>query len=100
MRARLAVDVREDVDASVFFLLCELDAAACANELSFSRSDFSATVAASPGPFHGGAGPAAFAAEAICAEALATGVGALAGFEIAAGCVFEVWACCALGDRF
>ena len=73
MRARLAVDVREDADPSAFFLLCELDDAACADELSFSRPEF--------------------AAEAICAEALAARVGALAGVEIAAGCVFEVCAC-------
>ena len=66
MRARLAVDVREDADASAFFLLCEVD---------------------------GAAGAAAFAAEATCAEALTAGVGALAGFEIASGCVFEVCAC-------
>ena len=62
----MVVDVREDADASAFFLLRELD---------------------------GAAGAAVFAAEAICAEALAVGVGALTGFEIASGCVFEVCAC-------
>ena len=72
MCARLVVNVREDADASAFFLLCELD---------------------------GAAGAAAFGAEAICAEALAAGVGALAGFEIAAGWLFDVCACSALGDR-
>ena len=73
MRARLVVAAREDADASAFFLLGELDAAAGADELSFSRPEF--------------------AAEATCAEALTAGVGALAGFEIASGCVFEVCAC-------
>ena len=69
----MAVDVREEVDATAFFLLCELDDAACADELSFSGPEF--------------------AAEAICAEALTAEVGALAGVEIASGCVFEVCAC-------
>ncbi len=66
MRARLAVDVREDADPSGFFLLCELDVAADV---------------------------AAFSADATCAGALAAGVGALAGFEVPSGCEFETCAC-------
>ena len=41
------------------------------------------------------AGVAAFAV-----EALAAGVAALAGFEVASGCEFETCACRALGERF